>query len=129
MSKQSEFWKQIVNEYTEVSKKLRDFGIRISQGNLLNTDEGVEYRKLKETLDRLIWSMGVEFPNLHAHHVMLRGKDVPTLIEYLEDRWDALLADLPKEKPDRSEYGTLESYRDDYALWELRQKHAPKQPK
>lgn len=65
---QRKFWQEMVVEYEAVSKKIRDMEVRISQGNLLSTSEGVEFKEMKATRDRLIWSMGVEFPNLYSHH-------------------------------------------------------------
>lgn len=68
MSRHRDFWKQMVDEYTEVNKEIRAFGVRISEGNLLTTEEGARYRELRETRDRLIRSMGAEFPNLFAYY-------------------------------------------------------------
>lgn len=73
-SQQSEFWKTMVLEYDAVRKKIYDIDMRVSQGNLLSTTEGIEYDQLKHTRDRLIRSMGAEFPNLYQHHMNLRGR-------------------------------------------------------
>jgi len=66
MSKERQFWKLLITKWNAVSAGIHHYEVIIGNGNLLNSDDSKELQSLYEDRQRLLWSMGVEFPKMYA---------------------------------------------------------------